>query len=350
MPRKTKNLLFLVILPVSAFLLFRDRELSFETKSVMRTMRIDYSSESGSSAVPGYGSDSDSDLVVLNESLVSNFNPVHPYVNQSLVQNVFLDTSAVNVSYYLMDSKIAGALDTAGNVSYDYRYDVTSLRRDPPRFNDTDMETPCNRSHPHYDIMKAIDVMPPYPTNRRPVRLLCAVYSYNKSHPTRVQLLRETWAPKCDGFFTGSDTTDPTFDAVGVLKHGYESYRNMWNKVQGIWRYIYKNYFDDFDFFHLGGDDMWLIVENLRYFLNSDEIYLAQKGGNMSLPDTHQYPLFLGETITPFGDLGRLYNTGGPGKKELVWHWISTLPCITSLPQANLSVYIACFVHRLHIE
>ena len=38
----------------------------------------------------------------------------------------------------------------------------------------------------------------------------------------------------------------------------------MWQKSRAIWKYINFHYKDDYDWFILGGDDIFLIVENLR--------------------------------------------------------------------------------------
>ena len=46
----------------------------------------------------------------------------------------------------------------------------------------------------------------------------------------------------------------------------------MWQKSRSIWKYIAKHYLDSFDYFLLGGDDMFYIIENLRAYLNSQEI------------------------------------------------------------------------------
>lgn len=49
------------------------------------------------------------------------------------------------------------------------------------------------------------------------------------------------------------------------IKHeGPETYGNMWQKIRAIWKYISFHYKDDFDWFVLGGDDLFMIVENLR--------------------------------------------------------------------------------------
>lgn len=38
----------------------------------------------------------------------------------------------------------------------------------------------------------------------------------------------------------------------------------MWQKSRAIWKYIDRHYKNDYDWFVLGGDDIFLIVENLR--------------------------------------------------------------------------------------
>lgn len=90
--------------------------------------------------------------------------------------------------------------------------------------------------------------------------------------------------------------------------------------------YIYDNYYDDYDFFHLGDDDMWLFVQNMRRYLNSDEIFLAERHGDDvgegeghdSLDDEegqqqYLFPLFMGHVFANKGDPNLLFNSGGPG-------------------------------------
>lgn len=49
------------------------------------------------------------------------------------------------------------------------------------------------------------------------------------------------------------------------IKHeGPEEWNNMWQKSRAIWKYIDYHYLEDFDWFVLGGDDVFLIIENLR--------------------------------------------------------------------------------------
>lgn len=72
-----------------------------------------------------------------------------------------------------------------------------------------------------------------------------------------------TWGHKCDGFLAFSTKTIPSLGQLNLTHRGEESYMNMWQKVRSIWAYIHAHYLRDYDFFHLGGDDLFVIVENL---------------------------------------------------------------------------------------
>jgi glycoprotein-N-acetylgalactosamine 3-beta-galactosyltransferase len=82
-----------------------------------------------------------------------------------------------------------------------------------------------------------------------------------------------------------------------------------------MWSYIYDNYYEKYDWFHIGGDDLFLIVENLRLYLESEEIRTAANGGTY-LPfgnETMQTPLFLGRRFAYGGHMDEIFNSGGSG-------------------------------------
>ena len=81
----------------------------------------------------------------------------------------------------------------------------------------------------------------------------------------------------------GSTKTDPSIGTVNIVHEGPEEYKNIWQKVRSMWSYIYDNYYERYDWFHIGGDDMYLLVENLRLYLESEEILTAQNGDRMVL-------------------------------------------------------------------
>lgn len=121
--------------------------------------------------------------------------------------------------------------------------------------------------------------------------------------------------PKCDGFMVASNKTDVNLGTVNIPHEGPETYNNIWQKVRSMWSYIYDNYYTKYDYFHIGGDDLFLIVENLRYYLESEEIQAASNGG-IYLPEgdeTMQTPLFLGRRFAYQGDMNNIFNSGGSG-------------------------------------
>mmetsp|Transcript_9694 Transcript_9694/g.16078 ORF Transcript_9694/g.16078 Transcript_9694/m.16078 type:complete len:955 (+) Transcript_9694:76-2940(+) len=133
-------------------------------------------------------------------------------------------------------------------------------------------------------------------------RLFCGTYTYEKNHDTNVRIMKQTWTKKCDGWMAFSTVDDPTIPSVNIKHEGDESWNNMWQKIRSIWKYVHKNYRDDFDWFLLGGDDMYYIVENLKTYLESKEVVAAKqldKG------------LFLGRRFFPPTQVE--FNSGGAG-------------------------------------
>jgi hypothetical protein len=130
-------------------------------------------------------------------------------------------------------------------------------------------------------------------------RILCAIYSYSGMRDlARTQAL--LWGYKCNGFLVFSNETIPSLGMVNLLHQGEESYNSMWQKTRSIWTYIHEHYLQDYDFFHLGGDDMYVMVENLRHFLTQVQA---------STPN--DTPLHLGQWVSQPG--GTYMVSGGPG-------------------------------------
>lgn len=257
-----------------------------------------------------------------------------PVVQQSTLSNESLAhierAGLVNLSYMDVTDNFTshphkGALDEHGHPRY--VADITQLRKNPPTlgWNESTQQTECQKNNIsvdvyHFPALQRLRIaQSDLPEGVSPSKILCAVYTNSNFHDNLVKL-RETWAPKCDGFFAASNATDRALDAVNVLHHGIEEYNNMWQKVRSLWCYIYDNYYDDYDWFHVGGDDMWLIVENLRAYLDSEEIRAVSNGGSLSpmvmtqnQQQRQQVPMYLGCRFANGGNMEDLYNTGGPG-------------------------------------
>lgn len=121
----------------------------------------------------------------------------------------------------------------------------------------------------------------------QPTKVLCIIYTYSLRHDV-VRAVAETYGQRCDGFLAASNATDPQIGAFDLTHRGREDYGNMWQKVRAIWQYVHDNYLEEYDFFHLGGDNMYVIAENLRYAASlmnrSVPIYMGAAMGDRSRP------------------------------------------------------------------
>jgi hypothetical protein len=160
-----------------------------------------------------------------------------------------------------------------------------------------------NRSSTTYVPPKYM-ITTPEPNGVSKGKILCGIYTYDKMDD-RIQGVSETWGWRCDGFLPVSTVTidDPAirgYGSVDVPHYGPEQYDNMWQKTRSILAYMYDNYFDDYEYFYLAGDDTHLIVENLRRYL-----YTVEQTHNVA-----KEPLYMG---MPYTYRTILYNSGGAG-------------------------------------
>ena len=151
-------------------------------------------------------------------------------------------------------------------------------------------------SNGHKILMK-VEVAKEQEYNTYSPRVLCAIYTIS-THEIQMQNIIDTWGHKCDGFVAFSNATDVSLGAIDLIHLGPETYTNIWQKVRSIWAYVYENYRDEYDFFHLCGDDTFLVVENLRYFLSAIMREYHEStidNDNIDHHDSYPYPLYLGE-------------------------------------------------------
>jgi hypothetical protein len=236
-------------------------------------------------------------------------------LNAKPVDLSFVDVRLVRNQSHPHMGATHGNEETAG-----YVYDVTRLRQNPPAFSlqGKELAQECQKTNDtDYIALQRLSLAADQgKTSDSSPRLLCAVYGVD-SKRDEINAIRETWGPKCDGFFVATSTTDPSIDTVHIKQMNNDEYSNMWQKVRSMWSYIYDNYYDEYDWLHVGGDDMWLIVENLKEYLGSEEIRTAANGGlylppqQQNLKNTTQVPLYLGGRYR--NPKGIAYNTGGPG-------------------------------------
>jgi len=132
-------------------------------------------------------------------------------------------------------------------------------------------------------------------------KLMCLVYTMADAHANRIRAMQQTWAGGCDGFLAFSTESDPRLPAISLEHEGPEAYKNMWQKVRSIWKFVGTHYIDDYDWFFIGGDDLFVLPHNLKTYLAS----LAHKDGTD--PKTKEY--FVGRRFNE----GSYFNSGGAG-------------------------------------
>lgn len=135
------------------------------------------------------------------------------------------------------------------------------------------------------------------PLSYHDIHLFCGIYTYSNMY----ELARSaalTWGKDCHGFIAFTNETIEELGFIQLHEHMNESYYNMWQKTRCILKYIYEHYLNDYDYFHIGGDDMYVIIPNLLYFLSN-------------IPNhNHEQPLMFGQWIR---QKNNPYISGGPG-------------------------------------
>ena len=134
------------------------------------------------------------------------------------------------------------------------------------------------------------------------VKIFCAIYTYEENDD-RIIAIAETWGRRCDGFMAASTFTNHSTGTVHIPHIGEENYDGIWQKVRSMWAYMHDNFLEKYDFFHICGDDTYVIVDNLRAFVEGERV--INDGGGKGYP----LPLYMGQWIMK--DKNQSYFLGG---------------------------------------
>ena len=138
-----------------------------------------------------------------------------------------IDISYVPVHDGHIEHPHMGAMDENGELGY--IHDETVFHRNPPKFSWSKAEEKkaCKARNNDYRMMtKRVFVDMDYDKKQneavvKRVKIFCSIYTHEEAHDAILNI-RETWAPKCDGFMVGSTKTDKSIGAVKIPHEGQE--------------------------------------------------------------------------------------------------------------------------------
>ncbi|XP_053205919.1 glycoprotein-N-acetylgalactosamine 3-beta-galactosyltransferase 1-like [Panonychus citri] len=115
-----------------------------------------------------------------------------------------------------------------------------------------------------------------------------------KNYQSKARHIKATWGKRCNKLLFMSSTYDSTLPTVKLdVEEGRDQ---LWAKTREAFRYIYNNHLNEADWFMKADDDTYVVVENLRYFLSSQN---------------SSQPIYFGCKFKPYVHQG--YMSGGAG-------------------------------------
>nr|XP_044251053.1 glycoprotein-N-acetylgalactosamine 3-beta-galactosyltransferase 1 [Drosophila takahashii] len=143
-----------------------------------------------------------------------------------------------------------------------WQYHGNQLKEESSPFPSSHRNTPSPTStttHPPPDILAS--------RLFNETRVLCMVITSPKNHQSRAIHIQRTWGKRCNKVIFMSSKADKELGSV--VLNVREGYSNSWPKTRASLEYVYKHYFEKYDWFLKADDDTYVIMENLRALLHA---------------------------------------------------------------------------------
>ena len=139
--------------------------------------------------------------------------------------------------------------------------------------------------------------------------------------------MKATWGKRCDILLFMSSVWDPSLPSV-KLDLIHDDRTRLWQKSREAFKYVYKHYRNQADWFLKADDDTFVVMENLRYFLRdhqpSKPIYFGYRLQNKDLIKLPDKPSTMNKDFASGGAgyvlskeaLGRFINIALQGKNK----------------------------------
>ncbi|XP_032290024.2 glycoprotein-N-acetylgalactosamine 3-beta-galactosyltransferase 1 [Drosophila virilis] len=95
-------------------------------------------------------------------------------------------------------------------------------------------------------------------------RIFCIISTYYYRQESTAVHVKRTWSKHCDKYLFVSDDAHEELEPAVFL-----NLNDKWMQMRAHFEYVYKYHFDEGDWFLYSNDDNFVVVENLRYMLQS---------------------------------------------------------------------------------
>ncbi|KAL5280833.1 C1GALT1.2 family protein [Megaselia abdita] len=102
----------------------------------------------------------------------------------------------------------------------------------------------------------------------RNVRILCLVTTF-VNHKTKAKFIKETWGSRCNHIIFLSPKSIDSFETL-VMPGAKEGRSYLWHSIREGLKYVHVKYMNKFDFVIKTDDNTYVVMENLRYLLETE--------------------------------------------------------------------------------